>query len=76
MIIPPKQELTLTWEEEDKTVGVSATLDIWVAQMILTLSPGSQGIIMDAVIKEVERLNDLLEEVKNEEAEDEDESST
>ena len=74
MIIPHKQELTLTWEEEDKTVGVSATLDIWVAQMILTLSPGSQGIIMDAVIKEVERLNDLLEEVKNEEVEDENES--
>ena len=57
MIIQPNPELTLTWDEDGKEVGVSAPLDVWVAQMILTLSAGSQGIIMDAVIKEVERQN-------------------
>ena len=76
MIIQPNPELTLTWDEDGKEVGVSAPLDVWVAQMILTLSAGSQGIIMDAVIKEVERLNYLPEEeVEEEETEDEDEQS-
>ena len=74
MIIQPNPELTLTWFEDEKEVGVSAPLEVWVAQMILTLSAGSQGIIMDAVIAEVERLNDLPEEAEDEEAEDEDEN--
>ena len=74
MIIQPNPELTLTWFEDEKEVGVSAPLEVWVAQMILTLSQGSQGIIMDAVIAEVERLNDLTEEVEDEEAEDKDEN--
>ena len=78
MIIQPNPELTLTWDEDGKEVGVSAPLDVWVAQMILTLSVGSQGIIMDAVIKEVERQN--VETAKTiaeaeEESEDEDENS-
>ena len=73
MIIQSTPKLTLTWEEDGKIVGVSAPLEVWVAQMILTLSTGSQGIIMDAVIKEVERLNKLSEE-EPEETEDKDES--
>ena len=79
MIIQPNPELTLTWDEDGKEVGVSAPLNVWVAQMILTLSAGSQGIIMDAVIKEVERQN--VETAKaiaeaEEESEDEDENLT
>ena len=79
MIIQPNPELTLTWDEDGKEVGVSAPLDVWVAQMILTLSVESQGIIMDAVIKEVERQN--VETAKaiaeeEEESEDEDENLT
>ena len=81
MIIQPNPELTLTWDEDGKEVGVSEPLDVWVAQMILTLSVGSQGIIMDAVIKEIERQNvetaKAIEEAKvDEESEDEDENLT
>jgi len=75
MIIQPNPELTLTWEEDDKTVGVSAPLDIWVAQMILTLSTGSQGIIMDAVIEEVKRLNNLAAKEAEARVEAEDEET-
>ena len=77
MIVQSSPQLTLTWQEDNKEVGVSAPLEVWVAQMILILPQGSQGLIMDAVIAEVERLNDLPEEeeTEDEEVEDENENS-
>jgi len=52
--------LTLTWIEEDgETRGVSAPLDIWIAQIVLALPIDIQSAVMDNVISEVERLNEL-----------------
>ncbi len=55
--------LTLTWlDEQGETKGVSAPLDVWVAQIVLVLPADVQAAVMDNVVSEVIRLNELLAE--------------
>ena len=51
--------LTLTWLEDDETVGVSASLDIWGGQLVLSMPVDIRGRVMDRVIAEVNQLNAL-----------------
>ena len=54
--------LTLTWlDENNETKGVSAPLDIWIAQIVLVLPLEVQTAVMDNVVAEVIRLNELQE---------------
>ena len=59
--------LTLTWLDENEEVkGVSAPLEIWVAQIVLVLPRDVQTAVMDNVVTEVMRLNELMEAEKEE----------
>ena len=51
--------LTLTWLEDGNTVGVSAPLDIWIGQLVLSLSNETRARVIDNVIAEVKRYNEL-----------------
>ena len=51
--------LTLTWLEDGNTVGVSAPLDIWIGQLVLSLPNETRARVMDNVIAEVKRYNEL-----------------
>ena len=55
--------LTLTWNEDDEETGVSAPLEVWIAQIILVLPLNIQSAVMDNVVGEVMRLNELDEEI-------------
>ena len=53
--------LTLTWLEDGETVGVSAPVDIWLGQVVVALPLDIRTTIMDAVVAEVNRLNEIQE---------------
>ena len=71
--------LTLTWQEDGETVGVSAPLDVWVAQIVLNLPEYTRVQTMDGVVSEIERLNELvaaeLEAAEAEESEEEEDEN-
>ena len=53
-------DVTLTWEGG----GVTAPVDVWVSQILLSLGERQQKEILDAVIVEVNRRNELLKETE------------
>jgi hypothetical protein len=62
--------LSLTWIEDGKTVGVSAPLEVWISQIVLSLPSDIQSDVMDNVIAEIERLNELQEAEREKELEE------
>ena len=50
-------DLTLTWESG----GVRAPIDVWVAQIVMSLSEDARKAVLDAVVAEVERRNQTVE---------------
>lgn len=50
-------DLTLTWDGG----GVRAPLDLWVSQIVLFLPAESRKAVLDSVVAEVERRNQLVE---------------
>ena len=53
-------DVTLTWEGG----GVTAPVDAWVSQILLSLSKWQQKEILDAVVAEVNRRNEMLKETE------------
>ena len=49
-------DLTLTWEEG----GVRAPVDVWVARIVLALPEDIRKVVLDAVVAEVERRNQIV----------------
>ena len=68
-------KFTLTWREDGEEKGVTAPLEVWIAQIVLVLPVNIQTAVMDNVVAEVMRLNELTEEEAVEDiVEEEDES--
>lgn len=50
-------DLTLTWESG----GVRAPIDVWVAQIVLSLPEDVRNAVLDSVVAEVELRNQIVE---------------
>ena len=66
--------VTLTWkDEEGEERGVSAPIDLWVSQLVIALPQNIRISVMDAVVAEVSRLNEIQEDEPEEVEDDQEE---